>query len=120
MIRQSKQAALEEKMKQIGIKNSDLKEQFIPVGGPGGQKRNRSASGVSVTHIPTGIRVKCQENRSQAINRFLARRRLVSKLETMLLGKESEDGRRIARKKKQKRKRYKRAKTKYAPNVKRE
>jgi protein subunit release factor B len=63
-------------------------------------------------HIPTGVEVKCQRERSQAINRFIARRILADKIERMIRGKESEEQQRIEKIRRQKRKRSKRAKLK--------
>ena len=79
---------------------------------PGGQKTNKTATCVYLKHLPTGIEVKCQKERSQALNRFLARRILVNKIEQMVLGKKSAEQQRIAKIRRQKRKRSKRAKEK--------
>ena len=100
------------KMKQLKIKESDITESFIRSSGKGGQKVNKTSTCVYLKHKPTGIEVKCQRERSQALNRFLARRRLVSKIETLILGKKSEEQKRIQKIKRQKRKRSKRAKEK--------
>ncbi|HEY3275556.1 MAG TPA: peptide chain release factor-like protein [Syntrophorhabdaceae bacterium] len=99
-------------MNRLGIKESDVVEQFIRSGGPGGQNVNKVATCVYLKHLPTGIEVKCQQERSQALNRFLARRILVQKIEDIALGRESEERRRVEKIKRQKRKRSKRAKEK--------
>jgi protein subunit release factor B len=62
--------------------------------------------------VPTGIEVKCQQERSQALNRFFARRILTEKIENVVLGKESEKQQRIQKLKRQKRRRSRRAKEK--------
>lgn len=111
-VKPEKEKDLLERMAKLGIKDSDLEEKFIRSPGKGGQKVNKSATCVYLKHLPTGIEVKCQRERSQAINRFLARRILVEKLEQMILGKESEEQRRIEKIRRQKRKRSKRAKEK--------
>jgi protein subunit release factor B len=69
-----KEEALKAKMDSLGIKESDLEEKFIRSSGKGGQKVNKTSSCVYIKHRPTGIEVKCQKERSQALNRFLASR----------------------------------------------
>lgn len=104
--------SLQEKMLRLGIRESDLEERFIRSAGPGGQNVNKVATCVYLKHLPTGIEVKCQQERSQALNRYLARRILTKKIEDLTLGNESEERRRIEKIKRQKRKRSKRAKEK--------
>jgi protein subunit release factor B len=107
-----KESALEQKMAELGIREADLIERFIRSGGPGGQNVNKVSTCVYLKHVPTGIEVKCQQERSQALNRFLARRIIVDKIEGMLLGKESEKQHRIEKIRRQKRRRSRRAKEK--------
>jgi protein subunit release factor B len=111
-VSKGKEEALRMKMRRLNVREGDLEEKFIRSSGRGGQKVNKTSSCVYLKHRPTGIEVKCQEARSQALNRFLARRRLVNKIETRLLGKLSEERRRIEKIRRQKRKRSKRAKEK--------
>lgn len=99
-------------MFRLGVKESDIVESFIRSGGHGGQNVNKVATCVYLKHLPTGLEVKCSRERSQALNRFLARRILVNKIEEKLLGRESEARRRIEKLRRQKRKRSKRAKDK--------
>jgi protein subunit release factor B len=88
-VRPDKEERLYERMKEFGISEEDIKETFIRSGGPGGQSVNKTATCVQIKHIPTGIVVKSRQGRSQALNRFLARRLLVSRIEKTLLGNES-------------------------------
>lgn len=107
-----KERALDEKFEKLGIRESDLVERFVRSRGHGGQNVNKVSTCVYLKHLPTGIEVKCQQERSQALNRFLARRILAQKIESVILGKESEERKRIAKIKRQKRKRSKRAQEK--------
>jgi peptide chain release factor len=104
--------ALLNKMQRLGIRESDIEEKFIHSGGPGGQHVNKASTCVYLKHKPTGIEVKCYQERSQSLNRFLARRWLVNKIENLTLGKESEERQRIEKIRRQKRKRSKRSKEK--------
>ena len=107
-----KEKALREKMARLRIREQDITESFIRSRGPGGQNVNKSSTCVYLKHIPTGIEVKCQKERSQALNRYLARRLLVSKIETLVLGELSEERQRIEKLRRQKRRRSKKAKLK--------
>ena len=99
-------------MERLGIKESDIIERFVRSSGAGGQKVNKTSTCVYLKHLPSGIEVKCQKERSQVLNRFLARRILADKIERIQLGKKSEEEQRIAKIKRQKHKRSKRAKEK--------
>jgi len=107
-----KEEALRERMERLGIRERDIEEAFIRSGGHGGQNVNKVASCVYLRHIPTGVEVKCQKERSQAMNRYYARVILANKIEALIKGKESEEERRIEKVRRQKRKRSKRAKEK--------
>ena len=94
------------------IDKKDVIEKFIRSGGPGGQKVNKSSSCVYLRHIPTGIEVKVSQERSQALNRFLAWRRLAEKIQERLLKIKSTRQKKIEKIRRQKRKRSKRAREK--------
>ncbi|MFC1699583.1 peptide chain release factor family protein [Candidatus Omnitrophota bacterium] len=111
-ISQGKQKALRAKMRSLGVREEDLQERFIRASGRGGQKVNKTSACVYLKHRPSGIEVKCQQERSQALNRFLARRRLVDKVEAQRLGRLSQERKRIEKIRRQKRRRSKRAKEK--------
>jgi len=111
-VRPEKQEALRLKMEKYGLREADILEKFIHGGGKGGQKINKAATCVYLKHRPTGIEVKCQAARSQLLNRFLARRILVDKIERKILGERSEEVERIERIRRQKRKRSQRARQK--------
>lgn len=108
-VRPEKEAELRERMARCGLREEDLRESFIRGGGPGGQKINRTASCVQLRHLPTGLEVRMQEARSQALNRFYARRRLCELLENQTLGADSPEAKKAARLRKQKNRRRRRA-----------
>jgi protein subunit release factor B len=106
----AKVSALKAKMHSLNIRETDIAESFIRSGGKGGQNVNKTATCVYLRHIPTGIEVKCQKERSQSLNRYHARVILVKKIEQLIKGRESEERQRIEKIRRQKRKRSKRAK----------
>lgn len=108
----AKERELREQIEVLGIREADILESFIRSSGKGGQHVNKTSTCVYLRHIPTGIEVKCQEERSQALNRYRARVLLVKKIEMMVRGKESEEIQKIEKIRRQKRKRSKRAKEK--------
>ena len=97
-------------MEGLGIRDADLVERFVRASGPGGQNVNKVSTAVYLKHLPSGIEVKMQEGRSQALNRFLARRLLVEKLQSRILGRASAEQQRIEKIRRQKRRRSRRAK----------
>jgi len=107
-----KEKALESRMGRLGVSEGDLRETFIRSSGPGGQKVNKTSSCVYLVHLPTGLSVKCQRERSQAMNRFLARRLLLDRIERLQRGVINAEKQRIEKIKRQKRRRSKRAKEK--------
>ena len=107
-----KEKFLLERMQALGVREQDIEEQFVRSSGAGGQKVNKTSSCVVLYHRPTDIRVKCQQERSQALNRFLARRILLDKIEAKLRGTESAEQQEIAKIRRQKKRRSRRTKQK--------
>jgi protein subunit release factor B len=112
MINPAKEAALQAKMQSLAIHESDIDESFVRSSGAGGQHVNKTSSCVQLFHRPTGIMVKCQQERSQALNRFLARRLLVEKIEQRVLGIKTKAQQLAEKIRRQKRRRSRRAKEK--------
>jgi peptide chain release factor len=81
-VSEEKNRWLQAKMEGLGIQEKDIEEKFIRSSGRGGQKVNKTSSCVYLRHLPTGIEVKCMRERSQSLNRFLARRELLSRIES--------------------------------------
>lgn len=108
----NKEKQLLERMARLRIRESDLVEKFIRSQGPGGQNVNKTSTCVYLKHLPSGIEVKCQQERSQALNRYRARAGLLKKIETRILGRLSEEKRGMEKIRRQKRRRSKRAKLK--------
>lgn len=104
-----KEAELLRRMEACGLREEDIAESFIRGGGSGGQKINKTSSCVQLLHRPTGLDVKVQEARSQALNRFFARRRLCELIEEQVLGKKSPETLRQEKLRKQKKRRKRRA-----------
>lgn len=65
---------------QYGIREEDLRENFVKASGPGGQNINKVSTCVILTHKPSGVSVKCQSARTQAQNREKARWQLIKKI----------------------------------------
>lgn len=75
-----KQRLLQKRMDELGVVESDFQENFIRSSGSGGQHVNKSATCVHLLHLPTGLEIKCMRERSQSVNRFIARRELLEKI----------------------------------------
>lgn len=107
-----KSSELASRMAGLGVHERDLDEHFVRSSGRGGQNVNKVSTCVVLKHRPSGIEVKCQAERSQALNRFLARRILCDKLERRLLGERSAAEQKRWKIRRQKRRRSRRAKEK--------
>lgn len=118
MISESKEKELIKRMEALGVREADIAEKFIRAQGHGGQNVNKTSTCVYLKHLPTGIEVKMQMERSQSLNRFLARRLLVDKIEQTVMGEKSRIRQQIEKVRRQKRKRSKRAKEKVLQNKK--
>ena len=112
VITEQKEKQLQQRMETLGIRESDLEEHFVRGSGKGGQKINKTASCVHLIHKPSGLEVKCQKERSQAMNRFFARRLLCDKLEEEREGAKSRKVQAQEKIRRQKRRRSRRAKAK--------
>jgi protein subunit release factor B len=112
VISQEKEEALRERMGQLGVREEEFRETFIRSSGPGGQKVNKTSSCVYLVHLPTGLSVKCQQERSQTLNRFLARRILLDRIEHLKTGIVRAERMRVEKIRRQKRKRSRRAQEK--------
>lgn len=86
-ISSEKTEALDQRMAKLGITENDLLEKFVRGSGAGGQKINKTSNCVFLKHLPTGVCIKCQMDRSREMNRFLARRELCDQLEAIRDGK---------------------------------
>src|SRR3989338_5907726 len=112
MVGLKKEKSLREMMARLGVREEDIVERFIRSQGPGGQNVNKVSTCVHLRHLPTGIEVKCQAERSQAQNRYRARQLLLEKIEFALLKESSEKQKRIEKIRRQKRTRFRRVKLK--------
>lgn len=108
-----KNSWLKHKMEELCVDEKDFEEKFIRASGRGGQKLNKTSSSVYLKHLPTGLEVKCMKERSQSVNRFLARRELLERIEA-LSGKKTKAHIKLEKIRKQKVKRKKRTKEKYS------
>ena len=111
-VSEEKNQWLRERMEALGIHEKDIEEKFIRSSGRGGQKVNKTSTCVYLKHLPTGMEVKCMKERNQSLNRFLARRELIKRIE-MLSGQVTPEEIKIEKARRQKLKRKTRARLKY-------
>jgi len=109
-VSREKEDQLAQRMGLLGVTEIDLEETFVRSGGHGGQNVNKSATCVMLLHRPTGLQVKCQTTRQQGLNRFIARRLLLDKIERLKTGLVATERARIEKIRRQKRRRNRRAK----------
>jgi peptide chain release factor len=107
-----KETQLARRMADLGVREADIEESFVRSGGHGGQNVNKTSTCVMLLHRPTGLQVKCQETRQQGLNRFIARRLLLDKIEERQNGFVAARRAEIEKIRRQKRKRSRRAKEK--------
>jgi len=105
-----KETQLTRRMSALGVLETDIEESFVRSGGHGGQNVNKSSTCVMLLHRPTGLQVKCQSTRQQGLNRFLARRLLLDKIEKLQKGYLASEQEKVEKIRRQKRRRSRRAK----------
>src|SRR5512139_3404944 len=101
----TKSDALAARMKALGLLEADIEESFVRSSGKGGQNVNKVSTCVVLVHRPSGTTVKCQLERTQAMNRYRAREMLADKVERRLLGERRAAAAEIAKVRRQKRRR---------------
>ena len=111
-----KETQLTQRMAALGVREMDIAETFVRSGGHGGQNVNKTSTCVMLLHRPTGLQVKCQATRQQGLNRFVARRILLDKVEAARTGFVAAERARIEKIRRQKRKRSRRAKDRMLAN----
>jgi peptide chain release factor len=109
-VHSDKEQQLALRMAALGVRESDIEETFVKSGGHGGQNVNKLATCVVSVHRPTGLQVKCQTTRHQGLNRFIARKLLLDKIEDLHKSRVAAERARVEKIRRQKRKKSRRAK----------
>src|SRR5438045_4497154 len=105
-----KEKQLAQRMVEMGVSETDLDDSFVRSGGHGGQNVNKTSTCVMLLHRPSGLQVKCQTSRHQALNRSIARRLLLDKIESVQRQRVTAERARLEKLRRQKRGRSKGAK----------
>ncbi len=80
---------------EIDIKSDDLQIESFKAGGAGGQSVQKNSTAIRITHLPTGIKVSCQNERSQAQNKEIAMKILKSRLLSLEIKKRDENEKKL-------------------------
>ena len=107
-----KENAIRERMARLGVSETEFRETFVRSAGPGGQNVNKTSTCVQLVHVPTGLSVKCSRERSQLLNRYLARKILLDRIEALQTGAVAEEKQLAEKIRRQKRRRSRRAREK--------
>jgi len=105
-----KETQLAQRMASLGVREADIEEMFVRSGGHGGQNVNKTSTCVMLLHRPSGLQVKCQETRQQGLNRFLARKLLLDKIELIRKERAAAERARVEKLRREKRPRSRAAK----------
>ncbi len=80
---------------EIDIKSDDLQIESFKAGGAGGQSVQKNSTAIRITHLPTGIKVSCQNERSQSQNKEIAMKILKSRLLSLEIKKRDENEKKL-------------------------
>ena len=116
-VTQAKSDALAKRMSDCGLSEADIEEHFVRSSGPGGQNVNKTSTCVCLRHKTTGTEVKCTKSRSQALNRYYARKILCEMLENASMGKAAPAALKAAKIRKQKQRSRRRTKHRDDPSL---
>jgi len=112
-ISQLKIEELKERIQRLNINLEDIDEKFVRGSGPGGQKKNKTSNCVRLYYPELSIEVRMQEDRRRSVNRFLALREIIDKIEMVISPSTSKKLKQIKKIKQRKRAHASRTKVKY-------